>query len=165
MVGKNIFCTEPTTAAKAGQKSLVTARQAQRANQGRHRPLSFVLFESPFTSVSTVSRNHPSLDSLFYPSHGQRRLKGVLNLPSIRVKLCLLAGLSQWDGVHLQHPPLQLGERLLHPANRIDADDGGGDNALLVWRAAPRHRARELGGGGRVGNKKPIQKTHPKKTT
>jgi hypothetical protein len=27
-------------------------------------PLSFVLFESPFTSVSTVSRGHPSLVSL-----------------------------------------------------------------------------------------------------
>jgi hypothetical protein len=27
-------------------------------------PLSFVLFESPYTSVSTVSRGHPSLVSL-----------------------------------------------------------------------------------------------------
>ncbi len=27
-------------------------------------PVSFVLFESPFTSVSTVSRSHPSLVSL-----------------------------------------------------------------------------------------------------
>jgi hypothetical protein len=27
-------------------------------------PLSFVLFESPSTSVSTISRGHPSLDSL-----------------------------------------------------------------------------------------------------
>jgi hypothetical protein len=27
-------------------------------------PLSFVLFESPFTSVSTVRRGHPSLVSL-----------------------------------------------------------------------------------------------------
>jgi hypothetical protein len=27
-------------------------------------PLSFVLSESPFTSASTVSRGHPSLDSL-----------------------------------------------------------------------------------------------------
>jgi hypothetical protein len=75
-----------------------------------------------------------------------------------------LAGLSQWDGVHLQHPPLQLGECLLHPANRIDADDSGGDNAMLVWRTAPRHRARELGRGGRVGNEKPILKNPPKKT-
>jgi hypothetical protein len=34
-------------------------------------PLSFVLFESPFTSVSTVSRGHPSLVSLPTPSHSQ----------------------------------------------------------------------------------------------
>ncbi len=33
--GKNIFCTGPTRAAKAEQKSLVPARQAQRTNQGR----------------------------------------------------------------------------------------------------------------------------------
>ncbi len=30
-------------------------------NQTREGPLSFVLFESPFASVSTVSRGHPSL--------------------------------------------------------------------------------------------------------
>jgi hypothetical protein len=32
--------------------------------QTKEEPLSFVLFESPFTSVSTVSRGHPSLVSL-----------------------------------------------------------------------------------------------------
>jgi hypothetical protein len=37
-----MFCTEPTRAAKAEQKSLVQARQVQRTNQGRTR--SFVLF-------------------------------------------------------------------------------------------------------------------------
>ncbi len=60
--GKNIFCTEQTKAAEAEQKSLVPTRQAQRTNQGR--PLLFVLFESPFPSVSTVSRGHTSLVSL-----------------------------------------------------------------------------------------------------
>jgi hypothetical protein len=55
--GKKIFCTGPTRAAKAEQKSLVPARQAQQTNQGRN--LSFVLFEPPFTSVSTVSRATP----------------------------------------------------------------------------------------------------------
>jgi hypothetical protein len=50
-----------TRAAKAGQKSLVLAQQAQRTKKV---PLSIVLFESPFTSVSTVSMGHPSLISL-----------------------------------------------------------------------------------------------------
>jgi hypothetical protein len=57
-----MFCTEPTRAAKAEQKSLVPARQGQQTNQ--QGPLSFVLFKSPFTSVSTVGRGHPSLVSL-----------------------------------------------------------------------------------------------------
>jgi hypothetical protein len=46
-------------------------------NQPRKDPLSFVLFESPFTSVSTVSRGQPSLVCLvlmkkpfFCPSRG-----------------------------------------------------------------------------------------------
>ncbi len=46
----------PTSAAKTEQKSLVPARR--RTTQG---PLSFLLVETPFTSVSTVSRSHPSL--------------------------------------------------------------------------------------------------------
>ncbi len=33
--GEKIFCTVPTRAVKAGQKSLVPARQAQRTDQGR----------------------------------------------------------------------------------------------------------------------------------
>jgi hypothetical protein len=55
---KNSF-TGPTRAAKAEQKSLVPAPQAQEPN--KEEPLSFVLFESPFTSVSTVSIGHHSL--------------------------------------------------------------------------------------------------------
>jgi hypothetical protein len=58
-VRKIIFFTGLIRAAKAGQKSIVPARQA---NQGR--PLSFVFFETPFTSNSTVSRVHPSQVSL-----------------------------------------------------------------------------------------------------
>ncbi len=42
----------------------VPARRVQRTNQGKEGPLSFVLFESLFTSVSTVSWGHPSLVSL-----------------------------------------------------------------------------------------------------
>ncbi len=61
-VRKKIFFTGPNRAAKAEQKSLVPARQDQRTNQ--EGPLSFVLFESPFTSVSTINRVHPSLVSL-----------------------------------------------------------------------------------------------------
>ncbi len=53
-----MYCTGPTGAAKAERKSLVPAQQVKEV------PLSFVLFESPFTSVSTVSRDHPSLVSL-----------------------------------------------------------------------------------------------------
>jgi hypothetical protein len=63
-VGKKVFCTGPTRAAKAGQKSLVPAR---RAKEG---PLSFVLSESPFASESTVSRGHPSLKSLWVKHKG-----------------------------------------------------------------------------------------------
>jgi hypothetical protein len=44
-------------------------------------PLSFVLFESPFTSVSTVSRGHPSLVSLIKTN--QRSRRHVYNLFSI----------------------------------------------------------------------------------
>ncbi len=56
-VRKKIFCTGPTRGAKAGQKSLVPARQAQRNNQGRT-PFIFVLFESPY------SQQGPTLSSL-----------------------------------------------------------------------------------------------------
>ncbi len=86
-VRKIIFCSGLTRAAKAGQKSIVPARQTQRTNQGRipyictprvpihlsfnsqqGQPLSNLSGrtdqESPFTSVSTVSRGHPSLISL-----------------------------------------------------------------------------------------------------
>jgi hypothetical protein len=47
---KKIFCTGPTTAAKA-EKNLWYGPDKP-TNQGI---LSFVLFESPFTSVSTVA--------------------------------------------------------------------------------------------------------------
>jgi hypothetical protein len=57
---EKIFCTGLARAAKAAQKSLLPARQAQPTKEGH---LSFVLFESPFTSVSTVSRGYASLFS------------------------------------------------------------------------------------------------------
>ncbi len=64
------FCNGLTRAAKtrlislvpAGQKYLVPARQVQRTNQGW--TISYVLYESLFASVSTVSRGHTSLVSL-----------------------------------------------------------------------------------------------------
>ncbi len=59
-----------------------------------------------------------------------------------------LLGLPQWDRVHVRHTPLQLGERLLHPAHGVHANYWGGNHALLVRGAAPRHRARGLEGGG-----------------
>jgi hypothetical protein len=58
---------------RAEQKSLVPARQAQRTNVGR--TLSFVLLESPFTSVSTISRGHPSLVSLDRTNAGLKMLR------------------------------------------------------------------------------------------
>jgi hypothetical protein len=51
---EKLFFTGTTKTAKEGQKYLVNARQAQRTILGR--TLTFALFESPFTSVSTVSR-------------------------------------------------------------------------------------------------------------
>ncbi len=70
---KNLFCTRPTTATKAAQKSYVPARRAQRTNQGK--TPSFVLLESPFIPLSTVSRGTPLgvslvlLFSYFYHLH------------------------------------------------------------------------------------------------
>ncbi len=49
-VRKIIFCTKPTRATKARQESIVPARGAQPTKEG---PLSYVLQESPFASVST----------------------------------------------------------------------------------------------------------------
>jgi hypothetical protein len=66
IVRKKIFCIRLTGAAKAEQKSLVPARQAQLTHQGR--TPSFVLYslspQCPFSSISKVSRGHPSLVSL-----------------------------------------------------------------------------------------------------
>jgi hypothetical protein len=66
-VEKKIFCTGPTGAPKAEPKKNLLYRQYKPNESTKEGPLSFVLFESPFTSVSTVSRGqpHPSLDSLF----------------------------------------------------------------------------------------------------
>jgi hypothetical protein len=55
-VRKKIFCTGLTIAVKAGLKSLLPAWRAQRTNQGW---FLFVLFESPFTSDSTVTVSRP----------------------------------------------------------------------------------------------------------
>ncbi len=48
----------------AGKKSFVPPYHDKTNEPTKEGPLSFVLFESPFASVSTVSRSHPSLVSL-----------------------------------------------------------------------------------------------------
>ncbi len=65
---KKIFCAGPFRAAKAEQNLLY--RHDKPHEPTKKGPLSFVLFESPFTSVSTVSRGHPSLQSLWAYHHG-----------------------------------------------------------------------------------------------
>jgi hypothetical protein len=60
--GIQIFCSGPTRAAKTAKISCTGTPSP--TYQPRKDPLSFVLFESPFTSVSTVSRGHSSLVSL-----------------------------------------------------------------------------------------------------
>ncbi len=58
--GKIYFVLEQP---RLNKKYLVPSRQAQ-SNKESQGPLSYVLFDSPFTSVSTVSRGHPSQVSL-----------------------------------------------------------------------------------------------------
>jgi hypothetical protein len=55
-----LYCMANYRAAKAEQKSLVLA-QLKPNEPTKEKPLSFVPFESSFTSVSTASRGHPSL--------------------------------------------------------------------------------------------------------
>jgi hypothetical protein len=57
-----VFCTGPTRAARLN-KNLVY-RQDKPNESTKEVPLLFVLFESPFTLVSSVSRCHTSLVSL-----------------------------------------------------------------------------------------------------
>jgi hypothetical protein len=57
VMGKKTFCTGPTRAAKAGQKSL------DRHEPTKEGPLSVVLFEFPFVSVSTVDKDNLLLTS------------------------------------------------------------------------------------------------------
>jgi hypothetical protein len=47
---------------RQNKKTLVPAQQANETT--KEGPYPFVLFESPFTSVSAVSRGHPSLAAL-----------------------------------------------------------------------------------------------------
>jgi hypothetical protein len=64
---EKIFCTGPIRAAKAEQKSLVPARQAQEPT--KEKDPFHLLFESLFTSVLAVSRTgYPSLVSLVITS-------------------------------------------------------------------------------------------------
>jgi hypothetical protein len=47
-----------------GRTKISFTSTTRRTNQSKKGPLSFDLSESPFTSVSAVSRGHPSLVSL-----------------------------------------------------------------------------------------------------
>ncbi len=69
MARKIIFCTGQTRAVKEKQKSLVSARQAQRTGQEK---APFICTRwVPIHLVSTISRGHPSLVSLM----GTKELK------------------------------------------------------------------------------------------
>jgi hypothetical protein len=59
---EKMFCTVPTREDKAEQKYLY--RHDNPYEPTKEGPHTFVLFESPFNSVSTVSRGHLSLVSL-----------------------------------------------------------------------------------------------------
>jgi hypothetical protein len=61
-VRKNIFCSVPNNAPEDEQNLLY--RHSKPNEPAKEGPLSLVPFGSPFTSVSTVSRGHPSLISL-----------------------------------------------------------------------------------------------------
>jgi hypothetical protein len=56
MVRKKIFCAGPNRAAKAGKNLFY--QHDKPSNPTKEVSLLFVRFESPFTSVSTVSRCH-----------------------------------------------------------------------------------------------------------
>jgi hypothetical protein len=58
---ETIFYTGPTRPAKTGQKSLYWDDEPNEPT--KERLLSYVLLESPFASISTVSRGHPSVVS------------------------------------------------------------------------------------------------------
>jgi hypothetical protein len=59
-VRNKIYCTGRTRVANIEQKSLVL-RHDKPNEQTKEGPFSLVLFESSFTSLSTVSRSTPSL--------------------------------------------------------------------------------------------------------
>jgi hypothetical protein len=74
---KKIFCLGLTRAAKVEQKSIVPERESN--EQTKEGSLSFVLFESSFTSVSTVSRGLPSLVSMVLATALERVLTAANN--------------------------------------------------------------------------------------
>jgi hypothetical protein len=66
---EEIFCIGPTRAAKEGQNLLYRHDKPKRPS--KEGPLSLILLESPFASVLTVSRGHPSLVSLVETPHSR----------------------------------------------------------------------------------------------
>ncbi len=68
---EKIFCTGPTIEQRRLNKNLLSRHDKEPTKEG---PLSFVLSGSPLTSVSTVSRGHPSLRSLSGEEGGQRKI-------------------------------------------------------------------------------------------
>jgi hypothetical protein len=59
-------------------------------------PLSLVLFDSPFTSVSTVSRGHPFLVSLVVHYLAVQKAKRILGFGEGQVVFQLLISKSGW---------------------------------------------------------------------
>jgi hypothetical protein len=59
---EQIFCTGMTRVAKAEKNILY--RHDKPNEPTKEGPLSFLLFESPFTPVSIISRGHPSLGGI-----------------------------------------------------------------------------------------------------
>ncbi len=78
-----ISCTVPTRAANAGQKSLVPSEHNEPTKEG---PLSYVLLESPFASVSTASSGHPSLCSLsgYIAQRKKNTIQKTIQIPTLK---------------------------------------------------------------------------------
>jgi hypothetical protein len=96
-VREKILCTGPTRAAKAELKFLIYGHNKPN-EPNKKGPLSFVLIESPFTSVSTVSRAHPSSVSpvmLLHSSEYEAQAPRQSHLP-LRHFVRILGGESMW---------------------------------------------------------------------
>ncbi len=90
-LGKNILYWADYRVAMAEQKFLYLHDNPNEPT--KKGPLSFVLFESPFTWFSTVSRGHPSLVSLDTP-HQHLEYLGGISQARLEDVLCQSSALS-----------------------------------------------------------------------